>query len=383
MLRSSLRAANRPRVKFEPGLFPKRWPGWQADCLKSCARGTTVKRFRLHRRHFIALFGVGLSPLPLQAKSANTTEFRRVGLLIGYASGDVAEAEAIISSFVRGLGELHWKDGVNLQVAALSAVGSPDNIGEYADELNGLARSLVARRPDVIFTDGTVATAAVLSATRTIPVVFINVSDPIASGFVSTLERPDGNATGFVTFGYQIAGKWLRLLKEIAPDLTRVAAILDRTTQVGIGQWEAIQATAPLLEMDVIPAEFNGDAELERAVAAFARTGSGGLIVTTSAISTVHREDIIALAARYKLPAIYPRALFVVEGGLISYGPVQNDQIELATTYVDRLLKGASVADLSVMTAARSELAINLVTAKALGINPPPNLLEHAQKLIP
>jgi putative tryptophan/tyrosine transport system substrate-binding protein len=337
----------------------------------------------LGRRDFMIILGASAAGSPLRVHAQQNDRMRRVGILIGYASGDVSEAQDIIAAFVQGLQQLGWTEGANLQVASLSAVGSPDNVREYANELDGLARALAALEPEVILTDGTVATAAIMHTTRTTPIVFMNVSDPVASGFVDSLRRPGGRATGFANFGYSIAGKWLELLKEIAPDVSRAAVILDRATAVGIGQWDAIQAVAPALRVEAIPAEFDEEAELERAVATFARVPDGGLVVTTSALVTVHRERIIALAARYKLPAVYPRSLFVVEGGLISYGPVQLDQFRRAAIYVDHILKGEKIADLPVLTPTKSELTINLKTAKALGIEVPANLIKLADKLDP
>ncbi len=336
----------------------------------------------MKRREFIALIGGAAAAWPIAARGQPGERMRRVGILIGYASADVSETQGSTAAFLEGLQQFGWTEGRNLQIVSLSAVGSPDNFHEYAVELATLARALIALVPEVVLTDGTVATAAILQASRTVPIVFMNVTDPVGSGFAASLTRPGGNATGFTNFGYGIAGKWLELLKEVAPGVTRAAVILDRATAVGVGQWDAIQALAPSLRVEVIRADFDEVAEFERAVAAFARSPNGGLVVTTSAIATVHRELIIALAARYGLPAVYPRNLFVVGGGLISYGPIQIDQFRRAASYIDRILKGEKPAGLPIQEPTKSELTVNLKTAKALGLTVPPMLLARADRVI-
>ena len=253
--------------------------------------------------------------------------------------------------------------------------GDPDTIRKYAAELVALA-------PDVIVTGGAAAVAPILQATHTVPIVFTNVLDPVGAGFVDSLARPGGNATGFIMFEYSQSAKWLELLKEIAPSVTRVAVIRDPAMAGGTGQYGAIASAASSLRMEVSPVNVRDAGEIERAVAAFARSANGGLIVTAGALTVVHRDLITALAARHKLPSVFHRKLFVTDGGLISYGPDVVDQFRRAAGYVDRILKGEKPADLPVQAPTKFELVINLKTAKALGLTVPPTLLARADEVI-
>jgi ABC-type uncharacterized transport system substrate-binding protein len=254
-------------------------------------------------------------------------------------------------------------------------LGDADNIRKYAAELVALA-------PDVILASGTATMAPLLDATRTVPIVFAQVTDPVGAGFVDSLARPGGNATGFILFEYGISGKWLELLKQIAPGVTRAAVIRDPVLSAGTGQYGALQSAAPSVGVEVSPVNVRDAAEIERAVAAFARSSNGGLIVTASALAVAHRELIVTLAARHKLPAVYYRRYFVTVGGLISYGPDVADQQRRAAGYVDRILKGEKPADLPVQLPTKYELVINLKTAKTLGLEIPPMLLARADDVI-
>ena len=254
-------------------------------------------------------------------------------------------------------------------------MGNADSVRKYAAELAALP-------PDVILVTGTAALAPLLQATRTVPIVFVNVADPVGAGFVDSLARPGGNATGFMQFEYGLSGKWLELLKEIAPSLTRAAVLRDPTITAGIGQFAIIQSVATSVGVEVSPVGVRDAGEIERAVTAFARSPNSGLVVTTSALSALHRELIIALAARHKLPAVYYRRYFVTSGGLISYGYDLADQFRRAAGYIDRILKGEKPADLPVQAPTRYELVINLKTAKALGLELPATVLARADEVI-
>ena len=268
-----------------------------------------------------------------------------------------------------------WTNGRNVQIDMRWAGGNADDIRKYATELAALA-------PDVIMATGSVTVGPLLQATRTVPIVFANVPDQVGAGFFDSLARPGGNATGFIIFEYGIAAKWMELLKEIAPGVRRAAVVRDTTLAVGAGQFGAIQSVAPSLRIEVSPVGVHDVPEIERAIAAHARSSNGGLIVTGSALAIVHRELIIALAARHKLPAVYFDSFFVKGGGLISYGPDPIDVYRRTASYVDRILKGERPADLPVQTPTKYELAINLKTAKALGITVPLQLLARADEVI-
>ena len=272
------------------------------------------------------------------------------------------DGQTRLAAFVQTLQQLGWTDGRNVRIDTRWASGDPDNIRRYAAELVALA-------PDIIFAAGNSAVAPLLHATNTVPIVFEAVADPVGSGFVDSLSQPGGNATGFMMFEYSLSGKWLELLKEIAPSLTRVIVLWDPAITAGIGQFAIIQSVATSAGVDVRPVNVRDAGEIERAITAFARAPNGGLVVTASAWSVVRRDLIIALAARHKLPAIYFERFFVVAGGLISYGANFIDQYRRAAGYVDRILKGEKPADLPVQAPTKYELAINLKTAKALGLD--------------
>ena len=275
----------------------------------------------------------------------------------------------------RGCSNWAGLDGRNVQIDYRFGGGDADNIRKHAAELAVLA-------PDVILAAGAAAAGPVLQATRTVPIVFVIVPDPVGAGFVDSLARPGGNATGFINFEYSVGAKWLELLKEIAPSVTRVAVLRDAFITAGTGQFGAIQSAAPSVGVEVSPVNVRDAGEIERAVAAFARSSNGGLIVTVSALAVVHRDLIITLAARHKLPAIYFERNFVAGGGLVSYGPDYLDQYRRAAGYVDRILKGEKPADLPVQAPTKYELVINLKTAKALGLTVPPTLLARADEVI-
>jgi len=287
-------------------------------------------------------------------------------------SGGTGRTE--FAAFQQALEQLGWSGGRNLRIEYRWGLGNPANIRKHVDELVALA-------PDVILTSGASALAPLLEATRSLPIVFVNVADPVGAGFVDSLARPGGNATGFMQFEYSLSGKWLELLKQIAPGVTRVAVLRDRLV-AGIGQFAIIQSVASSVGVEVSAINLRDAPETERAVTSFARSGNGGLILTSSALSLVHRELIIALAARHKLPAVYYRRYFVVSGGLISYGYDIVDQFRGGACYVDRILKGEKPADLPVQAPTKYELVINLKTARALGLDIPPTLLARADEVI-
>ena len=323
----------------------------------------------MKRRAFITLLG-GAAAWPLAARAQPTDQKRRVGVLM-HMSENHAEGQARVAAFREGLQELGWIDGRNLRLEVRWGVGDAERIRRFAAEL-------VALRADVIFASASTTVAALQKATRTVPIVFAAVIDPIGAGFVESMARPGGNSTGFVAFEYAIAAKWLELLKEIAPAVTRAAVLRDPTYAAGIGQFAAIQAVGPIgMELSAIAVHDAG--AIEPAVAAFARVAKGGLIVTASPFATNHPDVIPALAARYKLPAVYP---FRYYGGLISYGPDNAGQYRPAAGYVDRILRGEKPADLPVQAPTKYELVINLKTAKALGLEVPPTLLARADEVI-
>jgi putative ABC transport system substrate-binding protein len=338
----------------------------------------------MKRREFITLVGGAAAAWPLAARAQQAERMRRIGVLIGAAvDADDPDVQANIAAFLQRLQQLGWTDGGNVRIDYRWGAGNADNIRKYAAELVALA-------PDVILVNGTAVMAPLLQATRTLPIVFTAVADPVGAGFVDSLARPGGNTTGFMQFEYNLSGKWLELLKQIVPGLTRAAILRDAAISSGTGQFGAIQSVAPSLGVELSPINMRDAGELERAVVAFARSGlangastsNGGLIVTGSALSLLHRELIIALAARHKLPAVYYRRYFVTSGGLVSYGYDLADQFRRAAVYVDRILKGEKPADLPVQAPTKYELAINLKTAKALGLEVPPTLLARADEVI-
>jgi putative ABC transport system substrate-binding protein len=299
---------------------------------------------------------------------------RRIGVLHSLAAGD-PDGPARMAAFLLGLQQLGWIDGRNIRVEMRWTGGNADLDRRYAAELVALA-------PDVLLATASPTAAALQAATRAVPIVFAHAVDPVGAGFVDSLARPGGNATGFVLFEYAISAKWLELLKEIAPAVTRVAILRDPTTAAGMGQFGAIQAVAPSFGVEVIPVSLRDQGEIERGIAAFAGSSNGGLIVTAAPLGTLHRDLIIALAARHKLPAIYSSRFYATSGGLAYYGPDLIDQYRRAAGYVDRILKGEKPADLPVQAPTKYELAINLKTTKALGLTLPPSLLARADEVM-
>ena len=299
---------------------------------------------------------------------------RRIGVIMILAADD-PEGQARLAAFAQGLQELGWTVGRNIQIDYRWGAGDADRTHRYAAELVALA-------PDVILASGTSTVAPLQRVTRTVPIVFANVVDPMGAGFVASLARPGGNATGFTPFEFGMSGKWLELLKQIAPRVTRAAVIRDTTQGSGTSQLAAIQAVAPSFGVDVRPVDARDAGEIERDIDVFARGANGGLIVTASGLALVHRELIITLAARHRLPAVYPFRYHVTGGGLICYGPDTIDPFRRAAGYVDRILKGEKPADLPVQAPTKYELVINLKTAKALGIEVSPMLLARADEVI-
>jgi putative ABC transport system substrate-binding protein len=327
----------------------------------------------MRRREFLGALG-GAVAWPTAARAQPAERMRRIGVLVAAARDD-PEAQARVSAFVWRLQQLGWTNGRNAQFDIRWTGGNADDIRRNAEELVALA-------PDVILSGGGSSLGSLLRATGTVPIVFAFVPDPVGSGFVNSLARPGGNATGFMQFEYSLSGKWLELLKEIAPGVTRAAIVRDPAITAGIGQFAVIQSVAPSLGIEVSSINVRDAPEIERAVAVFARSGNGGLIVTGSALTGAHRDLIIALAVRHKLPAVYTSRLYVTSGGLISYGADFVDQYRRAADYVDRILKGEKPADLPVQAPTKYELVINLKTAKALGLTVPPALLARADNVI-
>ena len=331
----------------------------------------------MRRREFITLFGgmAATNLRPLAARAQQPERIRRIGLLVAGAADD-PEHQARTGAFLQGLEQLGWIDGRNVRIDFRWATTNADLLRKHAAELAALA-------PDVILAaTGTTTTAPLLEATRTVPIVFVLVIDPVGAGFVASLARPGGNATGFLMFEYGLSGKWLELLKQIAPGVTRVAALRDPTIASGIGQFGAIQSAAPSLGLEVSPVNVREASEIERDITAFARSPNGGLIVTAAPRTVLYRDLIIMLAARHRLPAVYTSRNWVTAGGLICYGPDILDQYRRSAAYVDRVLKGENPADLPVQAPNKFELLINLKTAKALGLTLAPSLLARADEVI-
>jgi ABC-type uncharacterized transport system substrate-binding protein len=330
---------------------------------------------QIRRREFITLVGGAAAAWPLTARAQQGERMRRIGVLTGGPRPDDQDAQANIAAFLEGLKQLGWVDGRNVWIDCRWGLGQADTIRRQAAELAALA-------PDVVLSSGAASLAQLMQATHTVPIVFVNVSDPVGGGFVDSLSRPGGNATGFMQFEYDLSGKWLELLRQIAPNVTHAAVLRDPALPSGIGQFAVIQSVAPSVGVEVRPVSVRDAAEIERAIAAFARSPNSGLIVTSSALTVRHRELIIALAARHKLPAVYYRRYFVATGGLISYGYDVVDQFRRAAGYVDRILKGEKPADLPVQAPTKYELVINLKTAKALGLDLPASVLARADEVI-
>ena len=328
----------------------------------------------MKRREFITLLGGAAAAWPLAARAQQGERLRRIGVLMNGAADD-PEGQARLIAFVQALQQFGWTDGRNVRIDTRWAAGDADRIRQYAAEF-------AAPAPDVILATGSFGVGPLLQATRAVPIVFVIVPDPVGAGFVDNLARPGGNATGFLQFEYALSGKWLELLKQVAPSVTRAAVIRDPAITAGIGQFGVIQSVAQSLGVEVSPVNVRDPGEIERAVAAFARTPNVGLIVTGSALATVHRRLIINLAARHKLPAAYVSRYFVTDGGLISYGADLVDQYRQAAGYVDRILKGEKPADLPVQAPTKYELVINLKTAKALGLQIPDKLIAIADEVI-
>jgi putative ABC transport system substrate-binding protein len=327
----------------------------------------------MKRREFITLIG-GAAASPFAAKAQRAERVRRIGVLMPGAAED-PENKNRIAAFQQGLQELGWTDGRNVRIDYRWGGGDADRIRSTAVEL-------VALEPDVIFAVASSILIALQQVTHTVPIVFANITDPVGAGYVDSLARPGGNITGFLLFEYGLAGKWLELLKQIAPTVTRAAVIRDSKTSAGIGQWAVIQAMAPSMGIDLNLINIRDADQIKLDIAAFAHLSDGGLIVTANPLATQHRELIIRLAADHKLPAVYFERYFVTGGGLISYGAHMVDQFQRAAAYVDRVLKGEKPANLPVQGPTKYELAVNLKTAKALGIAVPPPLLARADEVI-
>jgi putative ABC transport system substrate-binding protein len=322
----------------------------------------------MRRREFFRLFGAVVAwPIAVQAQQPD--RMRRIGVL----AADEPENKDRVAAFLLALRELGWTDGRNVQIIYRWVGGNA--AAQYASELATFA-------PDAILTVGSAATGPMLRATRTLPVVFVIVPDPVGSGFVKGLSRPGGNATGFMMFEYNLCGKWLELLRQIAPHVTRAAVLRDPLLESGVGQFAVIQSVAPSIGIEVSPINLNNAAEIESEVATFAGSANGGLILTASALSLRHRDLIITLAARHKLPAVYQEHGYVAAGGLVSYGPNFIDQYRRAASYVDRILKGEKPTDMPVQAPTKYELAINLKTAKGLDLIVPASVLARADEVI-
>jgi putative ABC transport system substrate-binding protein len=325
----------------------------------------------VRRRAFITLLG-SAATWALGARAQQAERLRRIGVISG-ANDQLTRAR--IAAFFRELQQLGWTEDRNVHIDARWSAGNAAEIRRYAAEL-------VALTPDVIFTAGSSSMGPLLEATRAVPIVFAIVPDPVGSGFVKSLSRPGGNATGFMMFEYSLCGKWPALLKEVAPHTMRAAVLRDPAVPAGIGQFAVIQSVAGSVGVEAIPINLGDAAEVERELADFAQSGNGGLIITAGALSAVNRDLIIALAARHKLPAVFQERSYVAAGGLISYGPNFLDQFRRAAGYVDRILKGEKTADLPVQAPTKYELVINMKTAKALGITVSPSLLARADEVI-
>ena len=357
-----------------PGTVTASESGTVPDQRCTATRCTASGTRSIERRAFLTLLGGAAASLPLAAHAQQGERVRRIGILLPAAADDTV-FQAWVGAFLQALALLGWTIGRNVRIDTRWATANAADIRRHAAELAALA-------PDVILAHGASTVRPLLQATRTVPIVFPLASDPVAAGFVDSLARPGGNATGFLNYEYNLSGKWLELLKELAPSVTRVAVLRDTTQGSGTSQFAVIQAVAPSLRVEVNPVNMRDAGEIERAGAAFARTPNGGLIATGSAATVFHRDLIIRLAARHKLPAVYYERFYVTAGGLISYGPSLIDQYRQATGYVDRILKGAKPADLPVQAPTKYELVLNLKTAKALGITVPPTLIVRADDVI-
>ena len=328
----------------------------------------------MRRREFITLVAGAAATWPLAARAQQADQMRRIGVLFGGPEGD-PDVLARLAAFQQVLQQSGWTEGRNIRIESRWGAANPDSIRKHAAELAALA-------PDVILANGDQVAAQLLRATRTVPIVLVIVPDPVGAGFVNSLSRPGGNVTGFMQFEYSLTAKWPELLREIAPGVKRAAVLRDSATASGIGQFAVIQYVAPSVGIEVSPIDLRDAGEIERAVTAFARSPDGGLIMAAGSSSAVHRNLVIALAARHKLPAVYGNGAFVVGGGLVSYGLNFIDQYRRAAVYVDRILKGEKPADLPVQAPTKYDLVVNLKTAKALGLAVPPTLLARADEVI-
>ena len=328
----------------------------------------------MKRREFITLLGGAAAAWPVVARAQQGERVRCVGILQNFPENDPV-ASVLNATFLKELRRSGWAVGNNIRIETRWAGNRSDDIRRHVAEL-------VALTPDVILANGTSTLGPLLQVSRTIPIVFVQVTDPVGSGYVESLAKPGGNATGFSTREYGVSGKWLEVLKQIAPSVTRAGVIRHPAVRSGSGQFGAIQAVAPYLRMEVTPIDVRDPAEMERTVAAFAGSPNGGLIITANGAAVVHRSLIIAMAARHKLPTVYWQRHFVEAGGLVSYGEDGTDQYRRAAEYVDRILKGEKPSDLPVQAPTKFETVINLKTAKALGLEMPPTLLARADEVI-
>jgi len=326
------------------------------------------------RRELLAALGGAAVAWPLAARAQQTGRMRHIGVLTPFPADD-AEGHAWLTVFTQALQQSGWTVGQNVRIDYRWGPGNPATMRKYATEL-------VALQPDVILAITSAAVAPLLEASRTVPIVFAAVADPVAAGYVESLARPGGNATGFTLFEYSISGKWLELLKEIAPHVKRAAVLRDASIAPGLGEFGVIQALAPSLGVELRPVDVRDAGEIERAITAFAQGSDGGMIVSGSPSAFIHRGLIIALAAKHRLPTVYPYRVAADVGGLISYGADYLDQQRRAASYVDRILKGEKSADLPVQAPTKYELVINLKTAKALGLKVPPALLARTDEVI-
>jgi putative ABC transport system substrate-binding protein len=328
----------------------------------------------IRRREFVTLLGGAALAWPLAAHAQQRERMRRIGVLLP-ATADDPQRQVWFGAFLQGLAQSDWIIDRNVQIDTRWATANVDAVRRHAAELAALA-------PDVILASGASTVGPLLQATRTVPIVFAAVADPVGAGFVNSLARPGGNATGFMAFEYSISGKWLELLKQIAPSVTRVAVLRDSSITSGIGQFGVIQAMAPLLMVEVSHVNVHDATEIERSLMSFARFSNGGAIITAGGLPYIHLNLIVKLAAQHRLPAVYFERAFVAAGGLISYGPDLVDQFRRAAGYVDRILKGEKAADLPVQAPTKYDLVVNLKTAKALGLDVPTTLLARADEVI-
>jgi putative ABC transport system substrate-binding protein len=327
----------------------------------------------MKRREFIALFGGAAVGWPLPARAQQGEQMRRIGVHMGAASE--TDQQAGLAVFKETLHQLGWIDGRNVRVEVRWAGGDPVAARKDAEEL-------VALPADVIMATGQLSLQTLLQATHSVPIVFVGTADPVGSGFIDSLARPGGNATGFILFEYALAGKWVELLKQIAPTVTRVAVLRDAALSAGVGQFAVIQSVAPSIGVDVSAINMRDARQIEQDITRFASSPNGGLILTGSALAVVHQNLVVALAAQHKLPAVYYRRYFVTSGGLVSYGPDIDEQYRGAAGYVNRILKGEKPSDLPVQAPTKYELIVNLKTAKAISLDIPPSILSRADKVI-